>query len=236
MTHEHPHQSTHSEHHKDQVVVVGSGRLGAELALTLSEKKLHVTIIDVNPRAFEMLGPEFKGRTVQGEAVDLEVLKRAGIEEAHAFAAVTSSDSVNIVTARAARDIFHVEHVIARIYHPHKAMIYEKLGLQAIATSTWGAQRFAQVLLHPGLRVVGSAGNGDIQIYEFAVPAQCDGQSLASLIPAEQATATAVTRGGKTVLANSTTTLEEQDIVQVAATSDGAALLRRKLNLNGGKH
>jgi trk system potassium uptake protein TrkA len=212
------------------VIVVGSGRLGAELALFLSKKNQKVTIIDVNPRAFEMLGPDFKGRTVQGEAVDLDVLKRAGIEEAHGFAAVTSTDSVNIVTARAARDLFHVEHVIARIYHPHKAMIYEKLGIQTIATSTWGALRFAQFLLHPSLRVVGSAGNGDVQIYEFTVPAQCGGKALATIVPTEQAMATAVTRGGKTILANPSTILEEQDIVQVAATSEGATLLRGKLN------
>jgi trk system potassium uptake protein len=228
--------SDHSHHHQEtskdldhQIIIVGCGRLGAELALALYRKQENVTIIDANPHSFEKLGPDFKGRTVQGEAVDLEVLKRAGIETAHGFAAVTSSDSVNIVTSRAARDIFQIEHVVARVYNPRKSMIYEKLGLQTIGTSTWGAQRFAQILLHPELRNVGAAGNGDVQIYEFNVPEEWAGKSIANLVPLDHAIPTALTRAGKATLPAPNTALEEQDILQVAATSEGASLLRRQL-------
>lgn len=220
--------------HRQNIIIVGCGRLGVELALTLSANKLHfVSIIDSNQRAFDRLGPDFVGRTVQGEAVDQDVLLRAGIKEAHAFAAVTSSDSVNIVTARVARDIFRVEHVVARVYNPNKAIIYEKFGIQSVATTSWGAQRFEHLILHGGLRSLGSVGNGDVQLYELTINEAWSGKSLSDLLPAGQAVAGALTRGGKSLLPTHDLTLRDRDIVQVSATSQGAALLRQRLNANG---
>src|SRR3990170_3610224 len=123
--------------HKDEIVVVGCGRVGAELAMSISRQGHTITVIDVNPRTFDRLGPNFKGKTVQGEGLDRDVLQRAGIETAHALAAVTASDSANIVTARIARDLYHVPHVVARVYNPRRAPIYEKLNLQTVASSSW---------------------------------------------------------------------------------------------------
>ena len=220
--------------HRQHIIIVGCGRLGVELALTLSANKLQfVCVIDSNQRAFDRLGPDFVGRTVQGEAVDQDVLLRAGINEAHAFAAVTSSDSVNIVTARVARDIFKVEHVVARVYNPNKAIIYEKFGIQSVATTSWGAQRFQHLILHGGLRNLGSVGNGDVQLYEFTIHDAWTGKSLSDLLPAGQAVAGALTRGGKSLLPTNDLVLRDHDIVQVSATSHGAALLRQRLNVNG---
>ncbi len=224
--------TSHASH--QPIIIVGCGRLGVELALSLSQKKHTVCVIDVNQRSFDRLGPDFLGRTVQGEAVDQDVLVRAGIEDAHAFAAVTSSDSVNIVSARVARDLYKVEHVIARIYNPSKSIIYEKLGLQTVATTSWGAQRFEQLILHSGLRSVGSVGNGDVQLYELTVPSTWQGKKLSDLLPADQATAGAITRGGKSLLPTRDLLLQEHDLVQVSATSQGASLLRQ--HLNGGSH
>lgn len=218
---------------RQHIIIVGCGRVGVELALSLAHKKHTVVVIDASQRAFDRLGPDFVGRTVQGEAVDQEVLARAGIQEADAFAAVTSSDSINIVTSRVARDIYHVEHVIARIYSPNKAIIYEKLGLQTVATTSWGAQRFEQLILHSDLHTLGSVGNGDIQLYEFIVPADWAGKLLTDLIPAEQVLAGALTRGGKSVLPTPGLKLQEHDIVQVSATTPGATLLRQRLKTNG---
>ena len=218
---------------RQHIIIVGCGRVGVELALSLSHKKHMVVVIDASQRTFDRLGSDFVGRTVQGEAVDQEVLLRAGIQEADAFAAVTSSDSINIVTSRVARDIYHVEHVIARIYSPNKAIIYEKLGLQTVATTSWGAQRFEQLILHSDLHILGSVGNGDIQLYEFIVPADWAGKLLTDLIPAEQALAGALTRGGKSVLPAPSLKLQEHDIVQVSATTPGATLLRQRLKTNG---
>jgi trk system potassium uptake protein len=225
-----------TNHHTDRqhIIIIGCGRLGVELALSLAHKKHSVCVVDSNQRAFDRLGPDFVGRTVQGEAVDQDVLLRAGIEETHAFAAVTSSDSVNIVTARVARDIYKVDHVIARIYNPSKAVIYEKLGLQTVATTTWGAQRFEQLILHTGFRSLGSVGNGDVQIYELTVPDLWQGKKLSDLLPAEQVSAGALTRGGKSLLPKEDLVLKEHDILLVNATSQGASVLRQRLNANGG--
>src|SRR5574341_883313 len=139
---------------QQQIIVVGCGRVGRELALSVFRKGHSVAVVDVNPSAFDRLGSEFRGRTGQGDGFAEDVLKRAGIETADAVAAVTTSDSVNIVVARVARDLYHIPHGVARVYNPRRAPIYEKLGLQTIASSSWGAQRIEQLILHPGLQSV----------------------------------------------------------------------------------
>jgi len=227
--------ATNDHSDRQHIIIIGCGRLGVELALSLAHKKHSVCVVDSNQRAFDRLGPDFVGRTVQGEAVDQDVLLRAGIEETHAFAAVTSSDSVNIVTSRVARDIYKVHHVIARIYNPSKAVIYEKLGLQTVATTSWGAQRFEQLILHTGFRSLGSIGNGEVQLYEFTVPAITQGKKLSDLPPNDQVVVVAITRGGKTILPHGDLTLQEHDIVQVSATSAGASMLRQRLSVAEGK-
>lgn len=227
-------QTLMSHTHRQQVIIVGCGRLGVELALALTQQKQDVAVIDSDPRAFDRLGPDFVGRTVQGEAVDQEVLMRAGIASAHAFAAVTSSDSVNVVTARIAREHYKVEHVVARVYNPNKAIIYEKFGIQAVATTSWGAQRFEQLIMHHGLRSIGSVGNGDVQLYELTVTGAWAGKPLSDLLPAEQVAAGAITRGGKSLLPTPGLVMQANDLVQVSATSQGAALLRSRLQLEGG--
>ncbi len=220
---------------RHQIIILGCGRVGVELARSLSEKKHTVTVVDSNARSFDRLGPDFTGRTVQGQAIDQDVLMRAGIETADAFAAATSSDSINIVAARVARDIFHVEHVVARIYNPRRAAIYERLGLQTVASSSWGAQRIEQLILHSELENVGAAGNGDVQFYEIDVPDEWAGRSMAELVPAEHAIPIALTRGGKTCLPNSVFTLQAHDLLQVSATAEGASVLRKRLKINGEK-
>jgi trk system potassium uptake protein TrkA len=186
--------------------------------------------MDVNPRSFDRLGNDFKGRLVQGDALDREALRRAGIEQAHGLAAVTSSDSANIVTARIARDIFGVEHVVARVYDPHRTPIYEKLGLQTVASSSWGARRIEQLLLHPGLNSVATVGNGEIQVYEITVPEAWAGQALNTVLPVGEALAVALVRGGRALLPEPDASLQAFDIVQVSASPSGAAAIRQRLD------
>jgi trk system potassium uptake protein TrkA len=176
------------------------------------------------------LGNDFKGRLVQGDALDREALLRAGIEDAHGLAAVTSSDSANIVTARIARDIFGVEHVVARVYDPQRTPIYEKLGLQTVASSSWGARRIEQLLLHPGLISVASVGNGDVLVYEISVPEAWAGRALRELLPAGEALPVALVRGGRAQLPEADSNLQAFDIVQVSASQSGAAAIRRRLD------
>ena len=218
-----------------QIIIVGCGRVGGELALSVFRKGHSVAVVDVNPRAFDRLGPEFRGRTVQGDGFAEDVLKRAGIETADAVAAVTTSDSVNIVVARVARDIYHIRHVVARVYNPRRAPIYEKLGLQTIASSSWGAQRIEQLILHPGLQSVYAAGNGEVQIYEISIPHTWEGRAVGDLVPEVNALPVAIARGGRACLPARDTVMHAQDVLQVSATDEGAALLRQRLQFNGEK-
>lgn len=218
---------------RQQIIVVGCGRVGAELSLSLYHQEHTVSVVDSNPRAFDRLGPEFRGRIVQGEGIDQDVLKRAGIEVADALAAVTASDSVNIVCARIARDIYNVRHVVARVYNPRRISIYEKLGLQTVASSTWGAKRIEQIILHPGLQSVYSIGHGEVQIYEIIVPEAWGGHKAGEMIPYESVQPVSLVRGGAGCLADRKTALQPQDLLYVIATAEGAAQMERYLHMNG---
>ena len=240
--HDHPQHSTAHTHTgpdeqhvhytdgRENILIIGCGRVGVELAHSIMRKGHKVTVMDNNLRAFDRLGPDFRGRTVQGDALDQESLKRAGIDRAHGVAAVTTSDSANIVAARIARDIFHVEHVVARVYDPTRAPIYEHMGLQTIASSSWGARRIEQLLLHPGLRSLVAAGNGEVQVYEITVPEAWHNHTLGSVLPAGQALPVAISRGGRAQLPTTDFVLHDDDLLQVSATDEGAAELRRRLH------
>src|SRR4029434_6585710 len=124
-----------TENKREHIIIVGCGRVGMELALSIHRQGHSVAVMDANQKAFDRLGLDFAGRTVQGDALDRDALKRAGIEIAHGLAAVNSSDSANIITARVARDVFKIHHVVARVYDPSRAPVYEMLGLQTVASS-----------------------------------------------------------------------------------------------------
>jgi trk system potassium uptake protein TrkA len=221
--------------HKDQIIIVGCGRMGVELAQSIARQNYAVTVVDQSARAFDRLGPDFRGRMVQGEAFDREALVRAGIESAHAFAAVTASDSANIVSARIARDIFHVEHVVARVYNPRRAVIYEKLGLQTIMSSSWAAKRIEQIILHPGLQSIYTVGHGEVQIFEISVPDDWQGRALGDLLPGDSAIPVALTRGGRALLPSREMPLQTNDLLHISATPEALRTLQGKLHVNGGQ-
>src|SRR3990170_4359428 len=129
-----------------RIIVVGCGRNGAGLAQHLSLRGHIVTVVDKDPVAFERLGAAFKGRTVVGVGFDRDVLHHAGIEKADGLAAVTSSDEVNVVAARLAREVFRVPRVVARVYDPRKAEIYQRLVVQTISPVALGTHRLAELL------------------------------------------------------------------------------------------
>ena len=217
---------------REDIVIVGCGRVGVELALSVSQQGHNVAIMDSNPKAFDRLGPAFHGRTILGDALDYGALKRAGIETAHGLAAVTASDSANIVVARVARDMFKVEHVVARVFDPTRGPVYEMLGLQTVASSSWGAQRIEQLLLHPGLHSVFSAGNGEVQIYEVSIPDSWVDRLLSELAAPDTLRPVAVSRGGKAMLPAADLAFQPQDMLLVGATAEGVKLLRQKLAID----
>src|ERR671937_3259749 len=131
-----------------KVVIMGCGRVGAELTVELGKAGHDVAIIDKRKEAFDRLPPGFEAQTVVGVGFDRETLEEAGIKEAEAFIAVSSGDNSNIVSARVAREHYHVPKVIARIYDPMRAEIYERLNIPTVATTRWAASRIHFLLFH----------------------------------------------------------------------------------------
>lgn len=118
------------------VVVMGSGRVGARVASLLDQHGHRVTVIDTNPDSLRRLGERFGGDTIIGTGIDEDVLRRAGIEDANVFIAVTNGDNRNIMAAQVARTIFNIEHVIVRIYDPVREDTYRRLGLRTVCPTT----------------------------------------------------------------------------------------------------
>jgi trk system potassium uptake protein TrkA len=212
------------------IIVVGCGRVGAELAYRLFRRGHQVAVVDQTALAFEKLHPDYRGRTVQGEVLSREALHRSGIEQADGLAAVTNSDPVNAVLAHLARTVYKVPNVVARNYDPRCLPIHEAFGLQAISSTRWGAQRIEELLHHDAPRTVFSAGNGEVQVYEFLIPDDWRGSRLNELLPEGGCVPVSLTRAGKATLASRGIDLEAGDLIHVSATRKGIEELRRKLS------
>lgn len=207
------------------VIVVGCGRVGAELAYRLFKKGHRVTVIDQVAAAFENLPPDFRGHTVQGEVLNQDVLCRAGIEQADGLAAVTNSDSLNAVVARVANVVYHLTNVVVRNYDPRWRPLLEAIGLQVVSSSSWGARRIEELLYQSEIRSVFSAGNGEVNLYEFEVPQAWHGRPLQDLLPAGQGLVVAVTRAGRAILPSAVAHLQAGDVVYLSATPEGVESL-----------
>lgn len=168
------------------VIVMGCGRVGEQLSLLLLKEGHQVTVIDYDPQALARLGIGFKGRTVLGVGFDRDVLVDAGIEVADAFAATSSSDNANIIAARIARNYFRVPRVVARLYDPRRAEIYQRLGLMTISSTTWGAERIRELLTHSDLDPILTFGSGDVCLLSVEAPYHLVGKMVKHLsIPGE---------------------------------------------------
>lgn len=211
------------------VIVVGCGRVGSELAYRVYQKGHRVTVVDSNEASFQNLSSDFRGRTVEGEALNQIVLKRAGIETADGLAAVTNSDTLNVAVAHVARKVYEVPNVVARNYDAGLRGLHEVFGLQVVSSTSWGAQRVEEMLYHQEMRSVFSAGNGEVEVYEFTVPPAWNDHSLGEILPKQDCKPVALTRAGKAIMPENETVLNSGDIVQVSATFDGIATLRQRL-------
>ncbi len=212
------------------VVIVGCGRVGAELANRLYQKGNEVAVIDQVEAAFNNLSPDFRGRIIEGDALNRAVLRRAGIHQADALAAVTNSDSLNAVVGHMARTAFHVPCVIVRNYDPRSRPMFEIFGLQVVSSSSWGAQRIEELIYQREMRTVFSAGNGEVEVYECMIPAKWDEHRLQELLPAEGCVPVALTRAGRATLPSADTVLQTGDILNISATWEGMNAFRQKLH------
>jgi trk system potassium uptake protein TrkA len=186
-------------------------------------------VIDIHDIAFQNLPSDFRGRTLEGEALNRDVLHRAGIEHTDGLAAVTSSDATNIVVCHIAHTYYNIHNIIARNYNSRFRPIYESFDIQVISSASWGAQRIEELLYHHELRSVFSAGNGEVEVYEFTIPHLWEGHSLEEILPAKECVLSAVTRAGRAMLPNRTDTVQAGDVILVSATLDGIEALRARL-------
>ncbi|MEP0805286.1 MAG: TrkA family potassium uptake protein [Chloroflexota bacterium] len=207
-------------------IIIGCGRVGAELSYHLFKGGHHVVVVDVNKQAFNRLHPDFRGRTLEGEGLAESVLERAGIQEADGLAAVTNSDALNAVVCHAAREFYNVPVVVARNYDPSLRSVIEAFNLQTVGSTTWGAQRVEELLINPSEKVVYSAGNGEVEIYEIRIPEAWDGRPLSELIGGiRECRAVALTRAGRSFLPEMDTILQSGDLLTVSSTFNGIGQL-----------
>lgn len=147
------------------VIIVGCGRVGAQLGITLSSLGHNVVMIDKNPASFSRLGSSFNGITITGVGFDPEVLKRAGIERAEALAAVTNGDNSNIMISQIAKKVFGIPKVITRIYDPERAYIFKSFGLDTICTTTIAAEIFKNFIIHENSTLNLSVGKDTFNLF-----------------------------------------------------------------------
>src|SRR5512143_1635816 len=166
-------------------IVVGCGRVGAELAYRLFKAGHQIAVVDSNRDSFNRLHPDFRGRTLEGEGLAESVLERAGIKEAHGLAAVTNSDTLNAVVAHTARTIYGVPIVVVRNYDPALRPVVEAYGLQTVSSTYWGAQRVEELLTNPLYKTVYSAGNGEVEVYELRIPERWNNRTLGELLESQ---------------------------------------------------
>lgn len=218
-----------------KIIIVGCGRIGAGLALSLSRSGHAITVIDSNATTFSKLGQEFKGKTIVGIGFDQDVLAQAKIEKNDALAAFTSSDESNAVIARMAREIYRVPKVVARLYDKDKAEIYKQLGIQTLSSTTWGIKRAADLLTYTPLDAVFSFGNGDVELVKIEVPSLVAGRKVNDLTVLGDIHVVAIERGNKTILPTSGTIFQRHDILYIAATISSGGQLKKLLGLSDGK-
>jgi trk system potassium uptake protein len=207
-----------------RALVMGCGRVGSELAHALVEGGHEVTVIDKNPEAFYRYPPG-EARKIVGLGFDRDVLESAGIKDADAFIAVSSGDNSNIVSARVALEHYHVPKVIARIYDPRRAEIYERLNIPTVATTTWGIKQIQLMLLHDRQEVRESLGGGSILRLRVPVPAHLAGKSASSLNIPGKVLVAGISRGGSGFIPTEESTMQEGDYLIVMTAEDGADLL-----------
>jgi trk system potassium uptake protein TrkA len=201
-------------------VIMGCGRVGAEMTVQLSKAGHSVAIIDKRKEAFDRLPPGFDARTIVGIGFDREILEKAGIKEADAFIAVSNGDNSNIVSARVAREHYHVDKVIARIYDPRRAEIYERLNIPTIATVRWAAKQVQYLLFHGKETMRDSLAGGSLLHLQVEIPDHLVGKKISSVTSDGEVEVIGVDRGGAGFIPKDDSTFQEGDVVHFIVHKD----------------
>jgi trk system potassium uptake protein TrkA len=201
-------------------VIMGCGRVGAELTIQLSKAGHSVAVIDKRKEAFERLPPDFHARTFVGVGFDREILDKAGIREADAFIAVSNGDNSNIVSARIAREHYGVGKVIARIYDPRRADIYERLNIPTVATVRWAARQIQYLLFHQREEIRDTMAGGSLLHLQVAIPQHLVGKKVETVESEGQVELIGVDRGGSGFIPVPGSTFKEGDVAHLVVHRD----------------
>lgn len=198
------------------VIIAGCGRVGSELASNLERLGHSVSVVDKDPRAFKRLKSDFKGRKVVGFVFDRDILEDAGIREADAFASVTSGDNSNIVSARMAKDHYRLPYVVARIYDPRRAQIYQRLGIQTVATVRWTTDQVMRMLLPEETPVEHTVDNGEVVITALSAPPELVGKKATDVDLSGRRRLVALSRFGVPRVPDKDLTIQDGDILHIS--------------------
>jgi trk system potassium uptake protein len=220
------------------IVVMGCGRVGSTLAHHLERLDHTVAVIDQDPTAFRRLGDHFSGRKIAGIGFDRDTLVDAGIEGADAFAAVSSGDNSNIIAARVARETFGVGHVVARIYDPRRAEVYERLGIPTIATVPWVSGRLLKNILGGTIDEEWRDPTGQVVMLHVVIAESWVGHKLTAFEEVTRARVALISRFGRGELPGGHTVIQAGDELHVTATDELAEGVRRAASEGpvGGHH
>ncbi len=209
---------------------MGCGRVGATLAASLERRGHDVAIIDQDPLAFRRLSKDFGGHQVKGVGFDRDVMRRAGVEKAYAFAAVSSGDNSNIIAARAARETFGVQRVVARIYDPGRAEIFERLGIPTVATVRWAADQTLHHLLPTGATPDYFDPSGKLVLAQIHLDAGWIGHRLGEIEEFARGRVAFVTRLGDAQIPTAQTVYQEGDEVHLVVPRDRLPEIEHQLD------
>jgi trk system potassium uptake protein TrkA len=202
------------------IVIMGCGRVGGELTVQLGKAGHSVAIIDKRKEAFDRLPPGFQAKQVVGFGFDRDVLEEAGIKSAGAFVAVSNGDNSNIVSARVAREHFHVPKVVARIYDPRRAEIYERLSIPTVASVRWSAQQIQFLLFHGREEMKESFAGGSLLHMQLSIPDHLAGKPVSSLEDPGMLVVAGVDRGGSGFIPVDGSTFQQGDVAHVIIARD----------------
>ncbi len=199
------------------IVIMGCGRVGSTIAHILEDQGHSVAVIDQDAEAFRRLKPGFRGTKVTGVGFDRDVLIEAGIENADAFAAVSSGDNSNVIAARVARESFGVKQVAARIYDPRRAEVYQRLGIPTVATVRWTADQMLRRLLPEGVATLWRDPTGSVVLAELTCCDDWLSEKVSTLEQAANARIAFISRLGQTLIPAPNTVLQQGDVLHVIA-------------------
>ena len=205
---------------------MGCGRVGSTLARSLEDRNHTVAVIDSNPDAFRRLGPTFSGTKVTGVGFDQDVLEKAGIDRADAFAAVSSGDNSNIIAARVARETFGIQKVVARIYDPGRAEVYQRLGITTVATVKWTADQVLRRLLPAGHEPDFRDPSGTIRLDQITVNDVWIGQRTVRFQEQSGSRIAWIDRLGEGMLPKRDTVIQEGDLLHLVMREENADRVR----------